>query len=158
MNILFVGGGNMASALIGGLLKQGWSPAQLRVLEIDASQRERLTREFGVEASADPQQACRSAECVLFAVKPQQLRTIAQELQALVRGALVITIAAGIRESDLSRWLGGHRRIVRAMPNTPALALSGMTGLYAPAHVAREDRDTAGRILGVAGRTLWVER
>jgi pyrroline-5-carboxylate reductase len=153
MQITFIGGGNMASALIGGLIKNGWSRESLAVVEIDAEARARVERDFAVRTHAE---ATAGAECIVLAVKPQQLREIAQALAPVVRNALVISIAAGVRASDLSRWLGGHRRVVRAMPNTPALVLAGMTGLYAAPDVSREDREGAEEILRAAGRTLWV--
>lgn len=147
----------MASALIAGLLKKGRRAEDIRVAEIDAAARERLTRELKVSAHAEPQAAITGAECVVLAVKPQQMREVARTLAPFVRDTLVITIAAGIRHGDLSRWLGGHARVVRAMPNTPALALAGITGLYAPGHLSEDDRARAQQILGAAGTTLWVE-
>jgi pyrroline-5-carboxylate reductase len=155
MQITFIGGGNMASALIGGLLKNGWDGASMAVVEIDAAARARVERDFGVRAYAEAGGAA-GADCVVLAVKPQQLREVAQGLAAFVREALVISIAAGVRVSDLARWLGGHGRIVRAMPNTPALVLAGMTGLYAAPGVGSEDRSRAEEILRAAGRTIWV--
>jgi len=156
MSIAFIGGGNMATALITGLVKNGWQRTAMRVVEIDAAARERLTRELRVSAAVGIE-AVKGAECVVLAVKPQHMRDAARELASVVGDALVITIAAGIRYVDLSRWLGGHTRIVRAMPNTPALALAGMTGLYAPATVSHEDRARAEQILGAAGKTVWVD-
>jgi len=158
MKIAFVGGGNMASALIGGLLKKGWPPDSMSVVEIDAAARERLARELRLKAHADLAPGVANAECIVLAVKPQHVREVARSLAPYVENALVITIAAGIRVGDVSRWLGGHSRIVRAMPNTPALELAGMTGLYAAPGVADTDRARADQILGVAGSTLWVER
>ena len=156
MSIAFIGGGNMATALITGLLKNGWQRTAMSVVEIDAAARDRLTRELGVSTSASVD-AVKGAECIVVAVKPQHVRDAARELAGVIGNALVITIAAGIRYVDLSRWLGGHTCIVRAMPNTPALALAGMTGLYAPAAVSHDDRARAEQILGAAGKTVWVE-
>jgi len=158
MRICFIGGGNMASALVAGLVRQGRAADDIRVVEIDAAARARLTRDLGVQAHAEAAVGVAGADCVVLAVKPQQVREVADTLGALIRDALVITIAAGIRHVDLTRWLGGHARIVRAMPNTPALALAGVTGLFAPPEVARKDRALAEQILGAAGTTLWVER
>jgi pyrroline-5-carboxylate reductase len=93
----------------------------------------------------------------VLAVKPQQMRAAAMELRAVLRGQLVISIAAGIRTNDLSRWLGGHDRIVRAMPNTPALIRSGISGLYATTSLKQADRDSAQTILGAVGRSIWVQ-
>lgn len=148
----------MATALITGLLRKGRRPDEIRVVEIDAAARARLTRDLGVEAHAEAAAGVAGADCVVLAVKPQQMREVAVPLAPLVRGALVITIAAGIRHVDLARWLGGHARIVRAMPNTPALALAGVTGLFAPPALAQEDRARAEQVLGAAGTTVWVGR
>jgi pyrroline-5-carboxylate reductase len=159
MKITFVGGGNMASALIGGLLQQGVSPAALAVVEIGEQARARLESAFGVRtvAAADAT-VVGGADVVLLAVKPQQMREVALALAPLLAGQLVLTIAAGIRVDDLSRWLGGHRRIVRVMPNTPALIRRGVSGLYAPPGVSAAQREQAERILGAVGTTLWCER
>ena len=96
--------------------------------------------------------------CIVLAVKPQQAREVARSLGPLLRSQLVVTIAAGIRVKDLARWLGGYERIVRVMPNTPALALAGISGLYAHPAVGARDRAAAQKILGVVGATLWLER
>ncbi len=156
--ITFIGGGNMARALIAGLTKKGWKADAIHVLEIDAATRQRLARDFKVQVHEEAAAALGGSECVVLAVKPQQLQEVARKLSPHLRDKLLITIAAGIRCSDLSRWLRGHARIVRAMPNTPALALAGVTGLYAPPAVSVGDRATASRILGVAGLTVWVDR
>ena len=157
MRIAFLGGGNMATALIAGLLKTGRRPEDIHVVDIEAQARERLAREHRVSTSASIDTKLQGAECIVLAVKPQQMRDVARELAPFLGGALVVTIAAGIRYTDLSRWLGGHTRIVRAMPNTPALTLAGITGLYAPGSVSADDRNRADQILGAAGRTLWVD-
>lgn len=156
MKICFIGGGNMATALIGGLLKKGWPAGDLRVVEIDSAARERL-KPLQVQAHADTASGVAGADCVVLAVKPQQVQAVAREMSALVRNALVVSIAAGIRATDLARWLGGHGRIVRAMPNTPALVLAGITGLYAAPAVSEIDRARVEQLLGVAGTTLWVD-
>src|SRR5688572_6394758 len=157
MKVSFIGGGNMATALVSGLLKKGRRAADIRVVEIDPSARERLARDLHVEAHADLAAGVAGAECIVLAIKPQQMREVARALAPLARDALIVTIAAGIRHSDLARWLGGHARLVRAMPNTPALALAGVTGLYAPRGVTADDRASAEAILGAAGTTLWVD-
>jgi len=158
MKLVFIGGGNMASAMIGGLLRQGWQAGDIAVVDIAAEARERIAKATGVRACADIAGGLAGAECVIFAVKPQQLRATAQAVAPLLQGRLVVTIAAGIRSGDLARWLGNHERIVRAMPNTPALVLAGMSGLYARPAVTSADRDAAQRILGAAGKTLWLDR
>lgn len=158
MQISFIGGGNMASALIAGLLQKNWSSRDIRVVEIDARARERLARELRVEAHADLATGIAGSECIVLAVKPQSMSEVARALATTLGDTLVISIAAGIRHVDLARWLGGHARLVRAMPNTPALEQAGVTGLYAPATIAAADRDQAEQILRAAGVTLWVER
>jgi len=157
MNITLVGGGNMASALIGGLLKKGWHARDLCVVDVDAEARARVEREFNVRTQGDITEGITESDCVLLAVKPQQMREVASQLAAHLDDALVITIAAGIRVAHLSRWLRGRQRIVRAMPNTPALVLAGVTGLYAAPGVSAEDRVRAEQVLSAAGSTLWVD-
>ena len=158
MNITFIGGGNMASALIGGLLQQGYSAAQIRVVEISAEGREKMIRELGVAAVADLADGVSSSDVILLAVKPQQLSAVAQQLVPLLKDHLVISIAAGIRASDISRWLGGHARVVRAMPNTPALVRAAVTGLYALPGVSAQQKQHAEAILATVGSVLWLER
>jgi len=158
MNITFIGGGNMAGAMIGGLIKQGWPAGAIRVVEIAAEARERIESNFGVRTCATPDAEAVAADCVVLAVKPQQMREVARALGPALGTQLVVSIAAGIRLGDLSRWLGGYPRIVRVMPNTPALALAGISGLYAPRAVNAADRAAAERILGAVGATLWLER
>ncbi len=148
----------MAGALIAGLTRKGWAASAIHVVEIDAAARHRLASDLKVHVHDDLQAGVAPADCVVLAVKPQQLQQVARNLGARVRDKLVITIAAGIRHADLTRWLGGHTRVVRAMPNTPALALAGITGLYAPAGTSQADRESAARILGAAGTTLWFDR
>ncbi len=159
MKIAFVGGGNMARAIIGGLLaKDAAKAADIVVVEPDPSARLRLLAEYGVRAfeAAGPEIA--GAEAVILAVKPQQMREAASRAAVALGDALYVSIAAGIRIDDLSRWLGGRRRIVRAMPNTPALVHAGITGLHAPAGVGDPDRAVAEHLLGAVGATLWFEQ
>ncbi|HXV12092.1 MAG TPA: pyrroline-5-carboxylate reductase [Burkholderiales bacterium] len=158
MKITFIGGGNMASAMVGGLLKKGWKPGAITVVEIAAPARAQLESRLKVKAVPAIDAAAVDAACIVLAVKPQQMRTVALELAPLLREQLVVTIAAGIRVADLSRWLGGYSRIVRVMPNTPALVLAGVSGLCAGPNVRAEDRRAAERILGAVGATVWVER
>ena len=151
MNITFIGGGNMASALIGGLLRQGYLPAQIRVVEINAEGREKIKHEFKMEAVAELATGIANSNVIVLAVKPQQLSVLAQELAPLLGNQLVISIAAGIRAKELSRWMGGHRRVVRAMPNTPAMIGAAVTGLYALADVNKEEKNNAETILAGGG-------
>ena len=158
MKVTFIGGGNMASAMIGGLLTQGWNAADLRVVDIAGEARERLEREFAVKTWAALDAAAAAADCIVLAVKPQQMRETARELRARLASQLVVTIAAGIRLADLGRWLGGYHRLVRVMPNTPALVGAGMSALYAPAGVSAEEKSRAEAILNAVGTTVWVEK
>jgi pyrroline-5-carboxylate reductase len=155
MRILFIGGGNMATALIGGLLQQGFRPGDMRAVDVSEEARRRLQQQFGVSAMATFEGEI-AEDVVLLAVKPQQMSAVANDLRARLRGQLVISIAAGIRTADLARWLGGHARIVRVMPNTPALIRSGVSGLFAAAPVNKADRDSAQSILGSVGGVVWV--
>ncbi len=156
MNICFIGGGNMATALIGGLLKRDFAAAQLRVVEIGADSRARLQSEFGVQATAELSVGVAGSDTIVLAVKPQQLREVAIQLAPLLSGQLLISIAAGIRAADLARWTGSQN-VVRAMPNTPALIQSGMTGLYALPAVSKAQCGIAQTVLAAVGSTLWLE-
>ncbi len=145
----------MATALIGGLLQQGFKSADLRVVEVSEEARARLQQQFGISAVAAINQEI-PEDAVLLAVKPQQMRAAAMALRVRLKGHLVISIAAGIRTADLTRWLGGHERIVRVMPNTPALIRAGVSGMYAGAAIKQADRDNTQNILGAVGGVVWV--
>lgn len=156
MNICFIGGGNMATALIGGMIKRGYAPGRIRVVEINADARARLHAEFSIRAESGVVEAVSHSDVVVLAVKPQQLREVAREIAPALKGQLIISIAAGIRVDDMARWLG-TQNIVRAMPNTPALVRCGMTGLYALPAVTQAMRDHADHILSAVGHTLWLQ-
>ena len=156
MNICFIGGGNMATALIGGLLGKEFSAAQISVVEINAGNRARLQRDFAVHAFENLAEGVAGSQIIVFAVKPQQLRAVARQLSPLLKGQLLISIAAGIRAADLARW-AGSQTVVRAMPNTPALIQSGMAGLYALPVVSTAQREQAQNILSAVGETLWLQ-
>lgn len=157
MKILFVGGGNMATALIGGLLQQGFARPDFSVMDVSAQARERIAQELGVSTCATIDDVT-PPDVVILAVKPQHVHEVAGDICGRSGDALVVSIAAGIRTGDLSRWLGGHRRLVRAMPNTPALVRAGVTGLYAMDGATATDRQAAERILGGVGVVRWFER
>ena len=157
MNITFIGGGNMASALISGLLQQGYAAKQIHVVEINAENREKIKHEFGVSAVADLASGIAESDAILLSVKPQQLFELTQKLAPLLKNQLIISIAAGICATDIIRWLGGYQRVVRAMPNTPSLVRSGVAGLYASSNVSEQDRKNAESILAAVGSTLWVD-
>lgn len=155
----FIGGGNMARSLIGGLIADGWPAVRLRVADPNPEQCKMLAGRFGIATATDNLAAVQSADVLLLAVKPQVMREVAQSIAAAVqaRRPLVISIAAGIRTTDLDRWLGGDCAIVRCMPNTPAMVQSGATGLFATARVTMAQRDLAESILRAVGLTLWLD-
>jgi pyrroline-5-carboxylate reductase len=156
MNIAFLGGGNMASALIGGLVAKGFDPASISVIELNPAARERLASRFGVRVALSPELAIQAADTVVLAVKPQDMKAALAPIGAALRGKLVVSIAAGITLEALSRWLGGHRKIVRCMPNTPALIGAGIAGLYAAPDVSDEERSKAQTVLGAVGEVVWL--
>ncbi len=159
MKLAFVGGGNMARAIIGGLIAKGVNRADVVAVEPDASARLRLLSEFGVKSLEKGDADLKSAEVVVFAVKPQQMREAARAVAPHLGDPLVVTIAAGIRLESLARWLGGGRkRLVRAMPNTPALVHAGVTGLHAASGVSDADRQAAEGLMGAVGAVVWFER
>jgi pyrroline-5-carboxylate reductase len=155
VNLAFLGGGNMANALIGGLVAKGFDARSLSVIELAPAAREKIASR-GVRVSTAPDAGSDQADTLVIAVKPQDARAALASVAASVRGKLVISIAAGVPLDTLSRWLGGHRRIVRCMPNTPALIGAGITGLYAPPEATAEDRTKAETILGAVGEVVWV--
>lgn len=156
MRITFIGAGNMASALIGGLLANGHQAGAIRAVDPAEEQRRRVAAEFGIACHADITQAG-DCDVLVLAVKPQAMAAVARPLAGRLGDCLVISVAAGIRAADLSRWLGDHQRIVRCMPNTPALIGMGVTGLAAMPGLAEADRKAAQDILAAVGGFVWVE-
>lgn len=159
INIGFIGGGNMARSLIGGLIADGFAAGQIYVSDPDTQQLATLGARFQVHSSTDNMPTVQAADVLVLAIKPQLLHTVATDLASTVqtRRPLIISIAAGVREPDLQRWLGGGLAIVRAMPNTPALVQSGATALCANTHVTAEQRSRAESILRAVGMTLWLK-
>lgn len=157
MRITFIGGGNMAAALIGGLVARGRAASDLKVVDPVDTQRASLTERFGVGTFASADAQALDSEVWVLAVKPQQMKAVAEGVKPHLKGQLIISIAAGIRAGDLSRWLGGHTRIVRTMPNTPALVGEGVTGLAPFPGLSEADQAIAGAILGAVGQTVWVK-
>ncbi len=157
--IAFIGGGNMAASMIGGLIADGWPNDRIRVAEPDAERRAWLQEHFGVAALASNRDAAAAAEVVVLAVKPQVLRQVARDIAPAVAGhqPLVVSIAAGVRTGDIQRWLGGRAAVVRAMPNTPALVQAAATGLYASPEVDEAQHSQAEALLRAIGVTVWVE-
>jgi pyrroline-5-carboxylate reductase len=156
MKIAFLGGGNMASALIGGLIAKGHDAARISVIEMSAAAREKLGARYPVRVTTAPDDAMKGADTLVLAVKPQDMKRALASLGSEVRNALVISVAAGITLETLSRWLGGHRRIVRCMPNTPGLIGAGITGLYASPEVDEQERKKAEGILRAVGEVVWL--
>jgi len=156
MKIAFLGGGNMASALIGGLIAKGTAARSISVIEMSPAAREKLGARYPVHLSTAPDAKVQGAEVLVLAVKPQDMKRALASIAETVRSKLVVSVAAGIPLAALSRWLGGHRRIVRCMPNTPALIGAGITGLYASPEVDKRDREKAETILRAVGEVVWL--
>jgi pyrroline-5-carboxylate reductase len=155
----FIGGGNMASSLISGLIASGHSPQHLWVSDINPDTLKGLAKDFNVNTSSDNDEIIKSADVIVLAVKPQVLGSVAKSAAALMqqKKPLVVSIAAGISQQSLSRWLGADTAIVRCMPNTPALVLTGATALHANAKVTSEQRNLAENIMRSVGIALWVK-
>ena len=154
--IAFIGGGNMASAVIGGLRQQGVPAAAFEVVEPFEAAREQLARNFGIHAQATAGPGLARCALVVWAVKPQSFSMAASEVGDVTRHALHLSVAAGITSGSIAGWIGSDR-IVRAMPNTPALIGQGMTGLFARPAVAAADRALVEQVLMPTGQLLWVE-
>ena len=155
-NICFIGGGNMAQALIGGLLGRGMSENRIIVSDPVEQIREVLAQK-NIQVTDQNDQAIADADVVVLAVKPQVLAKVLQPLAGLLDDKLVISIVAGAEISTISALTGGIQRIVRVMPNTPALVQIGAHGLYANDHVSQDDKDIATQILAATGLTLWLK-
>jgi pyrroline-5-carboxylate reductase len=157
-HLAILGGGNMGRALIGGLLRCGTRPEHISVGETFESARDSLSRDFGIQATADNSVALQEASIVLLAVKPQNAGSVLAPLRPLLQQnhPLVISIAAGIRLSSLEGWCGPDVPVVRAMPNRPALVGAGATGLFAPEYVTAAQRADAQRIMQAVGEVVWV--
>lgn len=153
----FIGGGNMAAALIGGLVGKLAAPQDIHVIDINPEARSRLEQQFGVATAAEVDARVGQCEVIVLAVKPQQMREVAARLQPHISGQLVLSIAAGIRAADLGRWLGDYKGIVRSMPNTPALIGLGITGMVAMDRVTAAQRAMADAIMRAVGQTVWLE-
>ncbi len=158
-NIGFIGGGNMATSLIGGLVANGTPPGAIRVSDPDTPKLDGLARRFGVGAAADNAEVASRCATVVLAVKPQIMRAVVQGLAPTLgaHAPLLVSIAAGVREADIARWAGGDMAIVRTMPNTPALVGCGATALYANTKVDAGQRERADAILKAVGITVWVD-
>jgi pyrroline-5-carboxylate reductase len=157
--LAFIGGGNMAAALISGLIKRGIARERLIVADPSQDQLDRLLRDYGVLAAADNASAVQGAEVVILAVKPQLMRAVALGVAPHLQAGrpLVISVAAGIPHAALARWFGAQIPVIRTMPNRPALNGFGATGLYAPAGVGAADRALAEDLMAAVSATVWVE-
>ena len=157
--LAFIGGGSMARSLIGGLIADGWAPGRIQVADPDAARTTQLAERFPVITTRDNSEAIAGADAVILAVKPQILHEVATQIAPAIREQqpVVISVAAGIRETSLRDWLGDQTAIVRCMPNTPALVQSGATALYANARVSEDQRSLAETVMRAVGLALWVE-
>ena len=163
VHITFIGGGNMGRALIGGLLANGFKAHQISVVEANAVTALKLQEDLGVQGIGDLEQLTfdfSKNNAVVMAIKPQDFNIVAKGLAGKLKhdskpGPLILSIAAGIRLKDMSRWLD-HARCVRAMPNTPALIGKGITGLFADTAINESDRNLAQTICNAVGQTVWV--
>lgn len=168
IKISFIGGGNMAKALISGLCGglngkrgSGSQASDIHVVDINPASLTPLEEQFGVTTSTQPDEHITKSDVVVLSVKPQHMREVTEKLLPYLGKQsdqpLIISIAAGIRALDLSRWLGDYAAIVRTMPNTPALINMGITGIYATPAVSAEQRAIANNIMGVVGKTVWLD-
>lgn len=157
--ICFIGAGNMAQSLIGGLIASGYDRNKIIATDPNPEIQEGIKKQFSIECFAENQQAIAQADIVLLAVKPQILKTVCESIAEATQAKkpLIISVAAGVRYDDINRWLGGNLAIVRAMPNTPALIQTGATGLVANALVKEDQKSQAEHIMRAAGLTLWVD-
>lgn len=157
--ITFIGGGNMATSLIGGLIEKGHPATAIIASDPQQETQEKLATRFGITVTDDNQQAVKDAALVMLAVKPQVMKTVAIPLQpALSHKPLLVSVAAGVNLSSLQSWLGDDLPIVRCMPNTPALVQTGATGVFANAHVTQQQRRLCEEILSAVGLVAWVDK
>lgn len=155
-NIGFIGAGNMARSLIGGLISSGVENDQLYAADPNEDIRNALIEDFSITTFSNNQKLVDQCDVIVFSVKPQALKAVATHLKTK-NSALYLTIAAGIPCKNLENWLGSNSAIVRAMPNTPALVLSGASGLYANTHVNQKQKEIAESILRAVGLAVWVD-
>jgi pyrroline-5-carboxylate reductase len=156
-HIAFIGGGNMASAIIGGLIRQGMKPEQITVVEPFAETAAKLQQDFGITALSAAGPALAQADLVVWAVKPQMFSEAAAPVMPHTRAALHLSVAAGIRTDSICRWVGSDR-VVRCMPNTPALVGQGITGLFPCPSVTAADKALVEQVIGTTGQFLWVQQ
>lgn len=156
-SIGFIGGGNMARSLIGGLIARGTEPASMIVADPLDTQRASLAGTYGVAVTDDNTAVAKNSQVLVLAVKPQDMRAATTGIASALRNdVLIVSVAAGIRAGDIRRWAQG-RAVVRCMPNRPALEGCGMTALYAPPEIGADERRRAEEILSAVGATVWVD-
>ncbi len=155
----FIGGGNMARSLIGGLIANGACGSNISVSDPEVDLREKLTNDFGVHAHAGNISAAEGVNVIVFAVKPQILQKVVTPLANLIAEAqpLLISVAAGVTASSIERWVGGHTALIRVMPNTPALIGAGISALYANHNVGDDQRALAENIVAAVGKAVWIK-
>jgi len=158
-NIAFIGGGNMARSLIGGLVAAGTPSGRISVSEPQPELRNSLQEHFGINVYADNISAAAGAQVIVLAVKPQVLQKVVVQLGSLVseHQPLLVSVAAGITSASIERWVGGQPALVRVMPNTPALVGAGISALYANKDVDEDQRKLAQTIMSAVGKTVWIE-
>ena len=156
MKINFIGGGNMANAIIGGLKNNGFDMSSITVLELNAEKRATLAKDFNVQVT-DTYAEFGNTDVTILAVKPQQLKEVCSQLTSVLKSQLIISIAAGVRSLDIARWLNNYHAIVRVMPNTPAQIQAGVSALYAMPNVTEAQREQAETILAAVGKTIWLD-
>lgn len=157
LKIGFIGGGNMANALIGGLLERLTTPENIHVVDPNQLSLGKMETAFGVHTALQIDAALETMDVIILSVKPQQLHEVVLALAPHLSGQLLLSIAAGIRATDISRWLQGYGKIVRTMPNTPALIGKGITGLFALPGVSQLQKQAAQDIMNAVGETVWLE-
>ncbi|WP_456445200.1 pyrroline-5-carboxylate reductase [Thiolapillus sp.] len=157
--LAFIGGGNMASAMINGLIEDGTDPAHILVAEPNQARREQLAVRFGIRTLEDNSEVARQADVLILAVKPQALEAVAKDLSPALQqqAPLCLSIAAGIRHASLQAWLGEDVPVIRVMPNTPAMLGTGASGLYAPGDINETQRELAEHIIRATGIAVWLD-
>src|SRR5207245_11009983 len=157
MKISFIGGGNMAAAIIGGLAGKLVAASALHVIDRNPVALDELNSKYGVTTSTAIDPSMASSDVIVLAVKPDHIKEVLVELVPFLNNQLLISIAAGVRVAEISRWAQDHKTIVRAMPNTPALIAMGMTGLYATPDVSQQQRSSAYAIMKAVGDAVWLD-
>jgi pyrroline-5-carboxylate reductase len=160
--VAFLGAGNMAGAIIGGLIESGMAADNITATSPDSAAQDAIREKYGIHSHADNQKAAESADILVLAVKPQILKAVCEPLKGAIQAResapLIISVAAGILGENIDTWLGGGLPIVRCMPNTPALVRAGASVLWANDRVSDDQRTSAGELLGAVGRVEWIER